>query len=199
MPLMAFLILDALNLAVNAVTASSVAAGRLILAAQQLEDCRSKNNPYRDQWLPGAVPQNLAWAPDPCRDLQEEVNALQDQAAAGGNQVATQQLGGAPAPQLAEARDPVPNQDPAVPANEFEIPEQGANNQWSPLVPEDIVEMIVQEMGDMPILDEDMEDIQIMFFHVNLWCPWGGPSSKNLKWRFRYQPRNSDWMGKWLP
>nr|QMI57883.1 nucleoprotein [Chestnut teal chaphamaparvovirus] len=194
-----YLFLDALNQTVNAVIAKSVGAGRLILAAQQLEECRSQNNPYQNSWLPGAVNQNLAWASDPCQNLQEEVDQLQKQAAAGGNKEATQQLGGAPAPQLAQAVDPVPSTDPAIPANEFEIPQEGANNQWSPVDPEEVVRMIVEEWGDRPVPDEYMEDIEIMFFHVQLWCPWGGPSTRNLKWKFRYLPKNSAWMGRWLP
>nr|QMI57929.1 nucleoprotein [Wood duck chaphamaparvovirus] len=195
----AFSVLDALNQAVNAVIAKSVGAGRLILAAQQLEECRNQNNPYKNSWLPGAISQNLAWAPDPCRDLQEEVDQLQEQAAAGGNQVVSMQLGGAPAPQLAAANDPVPSTDPAIPANEFEIPQEGANNQWEPLIPEDVLDMIIEEMGDQPVQDEDMQDLELMFFHVQLWCPWGGPRSRNLKWSLKYQPKNSSWMGKWLP
>lgn len=194
-----YLFLDALNKAVNAVIAESVPAGRLILAAQQLEACRQKNNPYRDLWMPGLAPVRVAWAPDPCQKEQEEIQQLQNQGAAAGNQVATQQLGGAPAPQLASAQDPVPSTDPSIPANEYDIPMEGANNQWSPLIPEDVLDMIIDQMGDQPIDQEMQDDLMEMFKYVKLWCPWGGPATWNLKWKFKYHPKNSDWMGKWKP
>lgn len=194
-----YLILDALNAAANAVTASSVGAGRLILAAQQLQDCLEKNNPYQNNWLPGMVAQNTQWLPNPCQGEQEQVEALQNQAAAGGNQVASMQLGAAPAPQLAEATDPVPSTNPAIPANEWDVPEHGANNQWSPIEPEEIIEMIIQELGDQPRDEEMIQDILEGMKYVQLWCPWGGPKTRNLKWKFQYRPNNSDWIGKWCP
>ncbi|QMI57830.1 nucleoprotein [Chestnut teal chaphamaparvovirus 1] len=197
---MVFLLLELLNQAANAVTASSVGAGRLLLAAAQLQACRQENNPHRSQWLPGMVATNLQWAQDPCQKEQEQLNNLLEQGAAAGNQVATQQLGGAPAPQLAEATDPTPNTDPAVPMNEFVVPEQGANNQWSPLIPEDVLDMIVdqyqgEEPPDVEMLDSIMEQMR----YYLLWCPWGEPGQRNLKWNFKYRPRNSSWIASWLP
>ncbi|UOH27071.1 nonstructural protein 2 [Galliform chaphamaparvovirus 15] len=197
-------ILELLNQAANAVTASSVGAGRLLLASQQLAECRQRADPRApmNSWMPGLHSQNLLWAPDPCQKEQDAVDQLQQQAAAGGNQVATQQLGGAPAPQLAEATDPVPNPDPAVPENEFAVPYPHTQNQWSPILPEDVVDMIVDHYRendygppDQDMLDEILEMMKI----YHLWCPWGGPGVKNLKWRMKYQPPAHDWIGKWVP
>ncbi|UOH27030.1 nonstructural protein 2 [Chaphamaparvovirus galliform5] len=145
---------------------------------------------------------NLMWAQDPCRAQQTEVDNLIEQGAAAGNQAATMQLGGAPAPILAQATDPVPNMDPAVPLNEFVTPEPGANNQWEPLLPDDILAMIVeeyerehQEPPDVEMLDEILEGMK----KYQLWCPWGEPGRKNAKWNFKYKPINSTWVGNWLP
>lgn len=197
--------LDALNQAVNAVTAASVGAGRLILASAQLAACRAQQDPRgpMNSWMPGMIPQNLQWAPDPCQSEQEQVDLLQEQASAGGNQVATQQLGAAPAPQLAEATDPVPNTDPAIPVTEFTTPpSEGAQNQWAPLLPEDILEMIIEayeeeqhNAPDVEMLDEILE--QMKMYH--LWCPWGGPGTQNMKWKMKYKPPLSSWINTWAP
>nr|WPV87711.1 nonstructural protein 2 NS2 [Chaphamaparvovirus anseriform 9] len=193
---MVCLILDALSQAVNAVIANSVEAGRILLASQQLAECRAQNNPYQNVWMPGLGIQNLQWAADPCQKEQEAVDQLQQQAAAAGNQVATQQLGGAPAPQLATSVDPTPNTDPAIPMNEY-IPAQGAQNAWSPLELNEIMEMIVQEAGDVEIDDMDLDEILNKMLYYKLWCPWGLPGTHNLKWK--YQPKNPKWISQWLP
>lgn len=196
--LMVCLLLDSLNQAVNATIASSVGAARLLLAAQQLQECREQNNPYRNSWLPGLASPKLQWAVDPCQKEQEAVDQLNEQGAAGGNQVATLQLGGAPAPQLAMSVDPVPNPDPAVPLSEYVVPEpNGPQNNWTPVEPEDIIEMIIQEMGEQEINDADMEEILTSMRYVQMWCPWGGPGTHNLKWK--YQPKSSTWINKWCP
>lgn len=199
MLLLVYLILDALNAAANAVTAASVGAGRLILAAHQLQECMEKNNPYQNSWIQGLAPHNLQWAAHPCQDEMNQVQELQNQGAAGGNQVATMQLGAAPAPQLAQATDPVPNPDPAIPANEYVVPEQGANNQWSPIAPDEVLDMIIEAMGDQPLEQNMADELMEGFKHVQLWCPWGGPRSRNLKWKFKYKPNDSSWIGKWCP
>ncbi|QRK03683.1 nonstructural protein 2, partial [Duck-associated chapparvovirus 1] len=192
---------DALNQAVNAAVAASVGVGRLVLAAQQLQDCREQNNPHKSSWLPGMPAQNLQWATDPCQKEQEQVDNLMKQSAAEGNQVATQQLGGAPAPQLAEATDPVGNTDPAVPQSEYVVPVPGAQNSWSPILPEDALDAILMEYNEEggPWDEEMVDDILDMMRYFLLWCPWGGPGRKNLKWRFQYNPANSDWAGRWIP
>ncbi|QRK03695.1 nonstructural protein 2 [Duck-associated chapparvovirus 2] len=197
---MVYFVLDALNQAVNAAVAHSVGVGRLVLAAQQLQDCREQNNPHRNSWLPGMPAQNLQWAADPCQKEQDQVDELMKQSAAAGNQVATQQLGGAPAPQLAESTDPVGNTDPAIPMSEYVVPQVGAQNPWSPVLPEDALEAILMEYQDQePPEDMILDEILEMMRYFLLWCPWGGPGRKNLKWRFRYNPNNSDWAGKWIP
>lgn len=197
---MAFLFLEQLNQAVNAAIATSVGAGRLVLAAAQLQECRNQNNPHRNSWIPGMAAQNLQWAADPCQTQQEEVDQLIAQGAAEGNQVATQQLGAAPAPQLAESVDPVPNTDPAVPLSEFVVPEPGAQNPWSPVLPEEVMDMIIdlyegEEPPEQMLLDNILDQMR----YYLLWCPWGGPNLKNLKWHFKYKPKNSNWVGNWVP
>nr|QMI57952.1 nucleoprotein [Wood duck chaphamaparvovirus] len=143
---------------------------------------------------------NLQWAQDPCQKQQEQVDNLIEQGAAAGNQVATLQLGGAPAPQLAAADDPVPTTDPAIPMNEFVVPQPGAQNVWSPLIPEDVLDMIVDYYeGQGPPDQEMLEEIEEQMRYYLLWCPWGEPGRKNQKWNFKYRPINSTWVGNWKP
>ncbi|UOH27026.1 nonstructural protein 2 [Chaphamaparvovirus galliform4] len=198
--LMVYLFVELLNQAANAAIASNVAAGRLLLASQQLQECREANNPYKNSWIPGLAPANLQWAPDPCAEQEEALQNLMKQGAAEGNQVATQQLGGAPAPQLAVAMDPVPNTDPSIPMNEFVTPVPGAQNQWSPLVPDDVLEMIVDNYPEGEEPEEMMLD-QILdgMLKYQMWCPWGEPGRKNARWKFIYKPINSRWVGNWTP
>nr|UQT67962.1 NS2 [Phasianus chaphamaparvovirus] len=171
-----------------------------MLAAAQLEACRQENNPYRSSWLPGMPAQNLKWIQDPCQKQQEEVENLIEQGAAAGNQEATMQLGGAPAPQLAESTDPVPNTDPAIPMMEYVVPEPGANNRWSPIVPSDVLEMIWEEYeGQEPPEQMLVDEILDQMKRYQLWCPWGEPGRKNQKWNFKYKPINSSWVGNWKP
>nr|QMI57945.1 nucleoprotein [Wood duck chaphamaparvovirus] len=198
---MAFLFLESLAAAANAAIANSVGAGRLLLAAQQLEQCRQNTNPWRQSWLPGMPAQNLQWAADPCQKEKEAMENLIDQGQPEGNQVATQQIGGAPAPQLADTMmDPVGNTDPAIPANEYVTPLPGAQNPWSPVLPEDAIEAILMEWEDQDppedmLLDELLDGMR----YYLLWCPWGGPGTRNAKWRFAYKPVNSPWINKWSP
>lgn len=147
------------------------------------------------------MPSNVKWAAqDPCQKEQEQVDNLIAQGAAGGNQQATMQLGAAPAPILAESRDPVPNTDPAVPLSEYVVPPpEGAQNQWSPIVPEEVLDMIVDnmegEVADQEMLDEILDGMKKYL----MWCPWGEPGRKNAKWNFKYKPINSTWVGNWIP
>ncbi|QMI57838.1 nucleoprotein [Chestnut teal chaphamaparvovirus 3] len=150
--------------------------------------------------MQGMRTQNLNWAPDPCQKEQDAVNQLMEaDEQGGGDRVATQQLGGAPAPQLAHPEDPVPNMDPAVPGNEFVTPDPGAHNQWMPMEAEDLLEMFFQALRDDPIDPMEIEQILNPVRILHLWCPWGGPGVKDLKWSMHYHPKNSKWIGKWLP
>lgn len=202
---MVCLLLDILNQVANAAAASSADAARMLLTAQQtLEACRNLNNPGLpgNSWIQGARMQQAMWAPDPCAQEQEAVDNLMEQGAAGGNQVATQGVGGAPAPQLATDYDPVPNLDPAIPMSEFVAPDPGAVNRFLPLSDQDLYEILMEAMRERA---EDMElgdQIQAILEGRRkylLWCPWGGPGIKDLKWTFKYRPRNHSWIGKWTP
>lgn len=185
--------------AANAFLASSVAAARLGEAAQQLADCRQANNP-RSQWLPGMVAQQAMWAPDPCAEEENALAKLQEEA--GGNQeVPAQNLGAAVAPQLAMEGDPTPNMDPAIPEQEFTVPEPGASNHW--LEAMDTDEFIGGLLAHVRSpTDQEMEEIETIAEMVRvyrLWCPWGGPPVKNLKWKMKYRPKNIKWIGVWCP
>lgn len=201
------LFLDALKQAVNATIAKSVDAGRQLLAAQQtLEACRNLNNAGLpgNSWIQGMRVQNAQWAPDPCQAEQEAVDQLMEaDEGGGGDKVATQQQGGAPAPQLAHPMDPTPNTDPAVPENEFVASHPGAYISWSPLTEGEIVDMILDEWNQrgegMEIDPRSLEDILAMMKMAKMWCPWGGPGVTNLKWAFKYHPKNSKWIERWLP
>lgn len=200
---MQYLFLDALNQAANAVIAQSVDAGRTLLNAQQvLEACRQQNNPGLpgNTWIQGMRVQNAHWAPDPCQAEQDAVNQLMDaDEGGGGDKQATQQQGGAPAPQLANPVDPTPSEDPAIPANEFVVPEPGAHNQWIPLTDEQLQEMLWEAYKEHPVDEEMIQMILDPVKLVRMWCPWGGPGVTNLRWTFKYKPKNSKWIGKWLP
>nr|QMI57962.1 nucleoprotein [Grey teal chaphamaparvovirus] len=202
---MVCLILDILNQAANAAAAKSADAARQLLVAQQtLEACRNMNNPGLpgNSWMQGARMQQAMWQPDPCAAQQEAVDNLIEQGAAGGNQVATQGVGGAPAPQLATSEDPVPNLDPAIPASEFEIPDQGAQNMYLPLGEEGLEEMIWEEIWQQHLnfdAEEMIDEMMQAVRYFKLWCPWGGPGVKNLKWSFKYKPKNKAWINNWLP
>nr|QMI57858.1 nucleoprotein [Chestnut teal chaphamaparvovirus] len=143
--------------------------------------------------------QNLQWAPDPCQKEQEAVDQLMEaEEGGGGDKVATQQLGGAPAPQLAQTGDPVPNLDPAVPENEFVTPEPGAHNQWVPMSEEELRDFLLEALNDHS-MDIDIDQILNPVRILHLWCPWGGPGVTDMKWAMHYKPKNSKWVGKWLP
>nr|QMI57898.1 nucleoprotein [Chestnut teal chaphamaparvovirus] len=199
------LLLDILNQAVNAAAAKSADAARMLLTAQQtLEACRNMNNPGLpgNSWIQGARMQQAMWAPDPCAAEQEAVDTLMEQGAAGGNQVATQGVGGAPAPQLATDYDPVPNLDPAISASEFAVPDPGAVNRFLPLSEEDLLEILHDALRDRAEdmeWDEHIRNILEGRKKYLLWCPWGGPGVKDLKWTFKYRPKNHHWIGKYLP
>nr|QMI57934.1 nucleoprotein [Wood duck chaphamaparvovirus] len=205
MLVMLFLILDILNQAVNAVIAKSVDAGRELLAAQQvLQACRQANNPGLpgNSWMQGMRLQNQMWAADPCQAEQQAVDELMEaDEGGGGDKQATQQQGGAPVPQLAHPSDPTPSLDPAIPENEFVVPEpeQGAHNQWIPLTDEQLRDLLFQALEEHPVDPMEIENILNAKKVLHMWCPWGGPWVVNLKWAFKYHPKNSKWISRWLP
>ncbi len=119
------------------------------------------------------------------RRSRKLVDNLMKQSAAEGNQVATQQLGAAPAPQLAIAVDPVPNTDPAIPMNEYVTPQPGAQNNWSPIVPEDVMEMILEIIEDQdPPEDMMLDQILDGMYKYMMMVSMGGTREKNAKWKF---------------
>lgn len=199
---MVVLFLERANRAVNAVAARSVARGRLIIASQQLQECRQQNDPRSPQnsWLPGMQSQNLMWQVDPCEEQQKAMDELIQQSAQGQNRVATAQVGGAPVPQLAESTDSVTNTDPAIPMNEWDTPDpQGPENNWLDAPdPYELWDEIMQEMRDQDLADSMEEDILQVMLHYQEWCPWGGPSEKRKKW-FWYKPIISAWITRWKP
>lgn len=208
---MVVLILERSNQAVNAVIASNSQAARLLLAAQQLNECINRNDPRSpgNSWIPGMVDSKSQWAPDPCAKEREAVESIQ-QAIAGEKVAALQNLGAAVAPQLAHPQDPIPNTDPAVPSSEFVVPDPGQDNPLNPLTHQEIMELIEEGMREDPmevpedLLEEwdrmvqnQMNQISTVTKRLILWCPWGGPGVKNLKWE--YKPKNIDWLNKWVP
>lgn len=201
---MVVLILEPITQAVNAVIAGNSAAARLLLASNQLNECILRNDPRApgNSWLPGMISQQNQWGPDPCAKEREAVESLQQQAA--GNQAAAlQNLGAAPAPQLAHPQDPVPSTDPAIPVSEYVAPDPGMNSPWDTPNQEEIVNMIVEEFLQQraaELTDEDLMEIESIFNVTRkliLWCPWGLPGVRNLKWK--YSPKNIDWLRKWVP
>nr|QMI57787.1 nucleoprotein [Pacific black duck chaphamaparvovirus] len=192
-------ILDRVQQAANAVIASSAPAARLALAAQQLAECQERNNP-RSLWLPGMVPQQAQWAPNPCAEEENTLANLQ-QDASGGKVVPAGNLGAAVAPQLATSEDPTPSMDPAIPMSEFTAPEPGMNNMWAdPIDAPDLMDMIIANLPEPT--DQEMQDLDEILHRARmyqLWCPWGGPGVHNLKWKMQYKPKNQEWIGKWLP
>jgi len=70
-----------------------------------------------------------------------------------------------------------------------------------PIVPEDVMEMILENYPEDQDPPEDMMLDQILdgMYKYMMWCPWGEPGRKNAKWKFLYKPLNSSWVGNWIP
>nr|QMI57804.1 nucleoprotein [Pacific black duck chaphamaparvovirus] len=200
------LILERANRIANAAIAANSQAARLLLAAQQLDECIQRNDPRApgNSWLPGVVNPNNQWGPDPCGKERETLESMQ-QSIAGEKVAALQNLGAAVAPQLAHPQEPTPNTDPAVPASEYVVPDPGQDNPFMAMSHDEIMELI--EQGAQQAIEdfqthlaeiaEAMDTIYGATRKVILWCPWGGPPVRNLKWQ--YKPKNDSWLNKWAP
>lgn len=218
-PLVFWFIETAARLAA-AVAAKEAAAARLILASNQLAECRENNNPYN--WM-GQPTRQAMFGPDPCIEQERErISAEQSvqaadqriagattsdiatiQAGAASNAPTAQDLASAPAPQLATGFDPVGITDPSIPLSEYSVPSPGMQSQWSPMSIEAVMEMIADEMEwekveksvrsqVLVILDGLVENMDMF----GRWWSWG-KGAKALK--IKLKPRNQDWVGRWSP
>ena len=199
-----------MNIAVNAVIAKQAAAARLALASQSLAECREQTNPY----LPGnsgpfGPSRAQLYGPDPCLEQEKEYAAAtvehQDAVALAqkSNAPTPQDLQSAPAPQLSSSWD-INDTDPGIPISEFLVPQPFLNNSWSPTDLDQIMADIAMELeaqapgstSDSEV-EEHMDIIRHNMTCFLLWNPWDKPVRKRKK--FQYNPKNKDWIGRWLP
>lgn len=203
--------LEQVNQAANAVIAAEAGAARVLLAAQNLDQCRRENNPYQPGNFLLGPPRNLMWAQDPCHQEEAELaSATADHQAA--QQLA--QISGAPtpadpsaavAPVLSDTYDMNMAFDPIVPETEFTTPSPSLSNQWSPdsilnalaLVQEQM-EVMYPDTCSSSETSEEMELILEDIQNLGRWCPWDRPLRRPRK-KYQYLPKNKNWIGKWVP
>lgn len=218
-PLLFWFIETAARLAA-AVAAKEAAAARLILASNQLAECRENNNPYN--WM-GQPTRAAMFGPDPCleqeRERHEADQAVQAadqriagattsdiaaiQAGAASNAPSVQDLASAPAPQLATGYDPVGITDPSIPLSEYSVPSPGMQSLWSPLSIDAVMEMILDEMEWEKVEEEVRQKVLVILDglvenmdNFGKWWSWGkGPKSLKIK----FKPKNQKWIGMWSP
>lgn len=202
------ILVERVNMAVNAVIAAEAAAARQMMAAQALADCREQNNPY----LPGNAgilgpTRSQMWGPDPCLTQEKELAAatIANQAAQAAAQITgaptAQALQAAVAPQLSETETLDDLLNPAIPETEFVTPDSSLENMWSPGSIEETMIKIAEELeksGEMgPEEEKEMEVIyENATILLNYWC-WNPPAKKRK--RYKFLPNNQNWIGKWTP
>ncbi|UOH27062.1 nonstructural protein 2 [Galliform chaphamaparvovirus 12] len=199
---------ERVNIAANALIAQQAAAARLLLASQSLAKCREENNPFIPGNNPFGAPRNLMFMPDPCETQEKELAgattehmeavALAQRSAAP----TAQDLQAAPAPQLSSTFDP-PNIDPAIPESEHVIPAPDLENLWSPDTLQEIMDLLAMELetshpGSLnePEIMDQLEIIWIQCTNFLHWLPGYYPKTRKP---IKYQPKNADWIGRWLP
>ncbi|QEJ80803.1 NP [avian chapparvovirus BR_DF10] len=198
-----------MNIAANAVIAEQAAAARLLLAQQNLARCREENNPFLPGRNPFGVPTKLMWAPDPCTTQEKELagatTAHADAVAAAqvSNAPTAQDLPSAPAPQLSDSWDTAAT-NPAIPESEFTVPNPSVQNSWSPTTVMEILDMIAQEMeaqeagsSSNASIVEEMDTLEQNIIAFQQWWAWG--PVKRTKCKFQFNPKNANWIGKWVP
>lgn len=190
---------ERVNIAANALIAKQAADAKLLLAAQQLAECREQTNP----WLPGnspfGPPQRAMWAPDPCAEqveavreaetLQQAAAALTRPSPATGTQDLTQQ----PVAQLSQTNISDILYDPTQTEAEFA---PNLENWWSPTSIEDVMIRLAEEMGGMG--EEDEEEMELVYNNLVtlIHWSWQGPPKRKRK-KYKLNLENVKWTS-WL-
>ncbi|AHF54688.1 NP [turkey parvovirus 2] len=199
---------ELVNIAANAVIAQQAAAARLLMASQALAECREQNNPY----LPGnslfGPTRAQMWGPDPCEQQEQDLaSATADhqasvQLAQKSSAPTPQDIQSAPQPQLSSTWST--EYDPSIPLTEFLVPSPALMSEWSPTSLQEVLDMLAIEMEDISSgsstsseVQEAMEVVQENMMCFLLWDPWDIPPKKRK--RYRFQPKNASWIGKWVP
>nr|WPD49023.1 MAG: nonstructural protein 2 [Protoparvovirus sp.] len=194
---MYIIILERATRAVNAVIARQAQAARVLLAAQNLQQCREQNNPYAPGNFLLGPSLSQRWGPDPCLTQEKELAEAQ---------LLASQIAGAPtpaaphaavAPELSDSFDLNQNLDPSIPETEFITPDPCLNNMWSPDSIEQIMNEIWEEMEQQGGgSDQEMETLLQNITTLLLWVPKKG-IKRNKKYQFH--PNNQKWIGHWAP
>nr|WDQ28112.1 nonstructural protein 2 [Bird parvovirus] len=179
------------------------------MASQNLARCREENNPYLPGRNPFGVPPRLMWAQDPCETQEKELagattaHAEAVAAAQISNAPTAQDLPSAPAPQLSDSWD-IAATNPVIPETEFQVPSPNQQNNWSPTTVLEVLDMIAAEMeiqeagsSSSSEVQEEMEIILDNMTAFQAWWAWG--PVKRTRARYQYNPKNANWIGKWLP
>lgn len=190
------ILLERLNLAVNAVIAEQAAAARLVLASQALAECRQQNNPY----LPGNNPLGPSraqmYGPDPCLEQEKELAEAQAARAAAqiSNAPTEQNTAAAPAVQLADTWDSSELYQPET--INADLPE--LESMYQPMQVMEVVHEILQRIGEEPT-DEELGEMEILeegMRAVSLWIPL---PIRQSKFKYQLKLRNPGWVGRWVP
>lgn len=198
------IILDVANAAANAVIAQQAAAARLALASQAYATCREQTNPY----LPGNAglfgpSRAQMWGQDPCQEQEQELIEAQE-AARALSQVAgePQAAQTPPAPQLSQTADPqLP--DPAIPESEFHVQDPTLENMWSPDTVLEVMDMIAAAMEEerpgSSESEEAIQELEQMYHRMVAFLSWNWMECQAPKKRLKFNPKNQEWIKKWLP
>lgn len=203
---MYLLLLEQVNIAVNALLVQEAAEARKLLAAQNLAQCREETNPYLPQNNPFGPSRIAMWGPDPCAQQEKDLAAATvdhlaaQQLAQLANAPSVQDPSSAPAPILAETFDTPMN--PMIPETEYTVPDPQLQNMWSPdtmLTTMDKLANILEQQNVQPSPEiiEEMEIIDENIKMTTLWDAWKKPRRRRR--RYQFLPNNQSWIGKWTP
>lgn len=193
---MLLIILERLNLAVNAAIAEQAAAARLVLASQALSECRQQNNPYQPGSSFGPSRQQM-YGPDPCLEQEKELAEARAAKAAAqiSNAPTSQNTGAQPAVQLANTWDSSELYQPET--MNVDLPE--LESQWSPDSVDRVMQDIIQRLGDVIEAEEvamELETLEENMIAVSLWVPL---PMKQTKFRYQLKLRDPGWVRSWVP
>ncbi|QZW33716.1 nonstructural protein 2 [Psittacine chaphamaparvovirus 2] len=184
----------------------------MLMAAQALADCRRETNPYLPQNSgPFGPSRAQMYGPDPCAEQEKELaGATTDhQAAAAAAQISaaptSQDLSAAPAPQLSDTYSALSADiDPAVPITENIVPSPALSNMWSPTTVLQVMDAIAEAMEAEAAANawqnaDTSEEMEIIYQNCMALMHWLPRAPARARARYKFQPKNDNWIGKFLP
>lgn len=200
---MSIIVVERVNIAVNAVIAEQAAAARLLMASQALAACREQNNPYLPRNFPLGPPRSLMYGPDPCSAEEEALAGATaahqeaQQAAQIANAPAAAAVQVAPAVQMSDTWDSSELFDPTT--MNVEIPHQ-LDSMWSPTSIEDVMEMIALQMEvDEGLNVSSDEEMEIIYTNMIALIHWSPAYKTHKRKGAQVHLKNNEWIGTWLP